>query len=1687
MNNLLIEEYTDKLNPQNGNEKFGLNMKYITFTIYICIMVFTLMLPAKAAEKCDSLKDCTGRALSLAVTTGTGAHYVDVPMQKSLTNIRNEFTVELWVKPDRQPGKREYIAGLWGPLYDKNDVWVLYIDTNDDLVFEVNGNRSLKEADNIAVRIPAAALFKTWFHIAAVFNGNTGTASLYINGIQMGTARNDLYPVTSLNVPKDRLPLQIGSSNALLDDKNANRTLLGWIDEVRIWNFARDAQDIYCGKDESYEGNEPGLALYFRMNDPVSVYNLCDASGNGNIGRARSGARCRDGGNRQRAKTVFVNPSTDITDIIKCDTTITLNFTVQDTSLCGSTYGVSVLDDKVSRYTITPAKFDLMQGQPQNVTVKIDRKQSGPFNSRLYFYPFNRCGVATIVKLNLDRKTELSVSKSSVNFGKVIADCEEIPYVDSVIRICNETPNVTSSRNLTIYEIKTNLKGIIDPILPGGVTLPYTLAPGQCIDIRIRFNPISGTRQHFDTLKIVSDDICYGSGIIPITGISQEAIGIYFPNTKTRIDTVKFDNTCKDRFSRAEEYQWENLLDFDIQVDTIIVPDQFRSQSIRFDYTLEVKHGYMPNYLLFTPTARGTYTDSIIFIVKAGGCTVRRVLYVKGKCISPDVRFRTTELDFGRVKVGQGKMMFATAVNYGDEPVTIMLYVMRGEVFSAVIETRTVAPGDSVSLPISFWPIGEQMYYDKVCFTEKVCYTLDCIPIKGEGYYDRFRFNPDLMRTENVLACSSMPDTLWIVNESAETQTLERFVLNSAGKYTLVDPPVLPDQLVIKAGDSARFIFRFTPNDLTQDVTERAFLRFLTVPDLEEWEAKLYGTSLLPKIFVTAQTLYGTLEVNDTRQRTVIIENTSPYEMVIDSITVTQGFVLISPPGNQKITLKPREQIKAVVEFRPAESKMYYGKINVYSSSPCIVSGEGGLQGEGIIMPLEVPLKVISFGFATPCGCILRKIPLVNRSLTFPMSIDSIWIDDGLDSTGSSQYFTWTASGAKNGKLPYSVDKQTTDTIFILFCPRTPATLDYLDHAAVIHIKAHGEGWDGVYETNMIGKRALMMAPLPDYVLFPPTQVDASSRPENVYFVIPGIDVNPAQDTVKIDSITFEPDERVFFCDVQFPKIVKPGAPDSVEVTFKPRAVRNYKARMVLHISQPCITTDTTVIVEGNAFAPPYGLEFVYELKKPSIDTFRVINCEVLEVPVYASRELPADVIDIKFRLLYDDTKLQFLDARSPFAERDTCAPYIPKVSYSALPGMGQEFLLKNLCRVDSSLPLVIARFKPIDMNRNITKIKVDTTYFDTEEVILYDIIVELDSGYIVVLQPEIEIGNTVDFGRVDVLDCAQRTLQIRNIGDVPVTIDSVFTFPKDIRIVSSNPPLNTYIPVGGTIEVTFEFCPRRKQVFDIDSLISQSILPCILYDTTKMTGEGYAPPFEFHSDISFNVSTIDDINTRITDTIGIPVIFERDFASTIKGITYWLEGLQFNVAMNYNPFTLKYLRTENRLDANMQVTYIPGRLILNFKGVDSIRAGEIAVNYFLVTVPDSVNSIFSYDAYDFDTDSILFLDLIPLGTESRLNIDGRCHLTNLDFGGLKPLLGQNYPNPWSDFTEIKFSLNETANCTLRLYNSGGEAVRTLHTGKLPKGEYSYMLDSGGLQAGCYYYTLTAGSFIDSKPMVIIK
>jgi photosystem II stability/assembly factor-like uncharacterized protein len=83
--------------------------------------------------------------------------------------------------------------------------------------------------------------------------------------------------------------------------------------------------------------------------------------------------------------------------------------------------------------------------------------------------------------------------------------------------------------------------------------------------------------------------------------------------------------------------------------------------------------------------------------------------------------------------------------------------------------------------------------------------------------------------------------------------------------------------------------------------------------------------------------------------------------------------------------------------------------------------------------------------------------------------------------------------------------------------------------------------------------------------------------------------------------------------------------------------------------------------------------------------------------------------------------------------------------------------------------------------------------------------------------------------------------------------------------------------------------------------------------------------------------------------------------------------------------------------------------------------------------------------------------------------------------------LSQNYPNPFNPSTKIKFSIPSDGFVTLKVYNSLGEEAAHLMSGDLKTGYYETEFNSTGLSSGVYYYKLTAGSYSETKKMILIK
>ncbi|MFH2030976.1 MAG: T9SS type A sorting domain-containing protein, partial [Bacteroidota bacterium] len=83
--------------------------------------------------------------------------------------------------------------------------------------------------------------------------------------------------------------------------------------------------------------------------------------------------------------------------------------------------------------------------------------------------------------------------------------------------------------------------------------------------------------------------------------------------------------------------------------------------------------------------------------------------------------------------------------------------------------------------------------------------------------------------------------------------------------------------------------------------------------------------------------------------------------------------------------------------------------------------------------------------------------------------------------------------------------------------------------------------------------------------------------------------------------------------------------------------------------------------------------------------------------------------------------------------------------------------------------------------------------------------------------------------------------------------------------------------------------------------------------------------------------------------------------------------------------------------------------------------------------------------------------------------------------------LAQNYPNPFNPATKISFSIAERSNVTLKVINLLGQEVATLFNGVKFAGVHEVSFNASNLASGVYFYTLSAGDFVSTKKMMLIK
>ena len=83
--------------------------------------------------------------------------------------------------------------------------------------------------------------------------------------------------------------------------------------------------------------------------------------------------------------------------------------------------------------------------------------------------------------------------------------------------------------------------------------------------------------------------------------------------------------------------------------------------------------------------------------------------------------------------------------------------------------------------------------------------------------------------------------------------------------------------------------------------------------------------------------------------------------------------------------------------------------------------------------------------------------------------------------------------------------------------------------------------------------------------------------------------------------------------------------------------------------------------------------------------------------------------------------------------------------------------------------------------------------------------------------------------------------------------------------------------------------------------------------------------------------------------------------------------------------------------------------------------------------------------------------------------------------------LMQNFPNPFNPQTAIRYALPHRSHVMLAVCNMLGQQIATLLNGEIDAGYHFVQFDASNLASGVYFYRLQAGSYTETRKLVLMR
>ncbi len=181
---------------------------------------------------------------------------------------------------------------------------------------------------------------------------------------------------------------------------------------------------------------------------------------------------------------------------------------------------------------------------------------------------------------------------------------------------------------------------------------------------------------------------------------------------------------------------------------------------------------------------------------------------------------------------------------------------------------------------------------------------------------------------------------------------------------------------------------------------------------------------------------------------------------------------------------------------------------------------------------------------------------------------------------------------------------------------------------------------------------------------------------------------------------------------------------------------------------------------------------------------------------------------------------------------------------------------------------------------------------------------------------------------------------------------------------------------------------------------------------------------------------------------------------------------------------------TDINFDITEPATYIFSSFLIGGYDSNQVKSNIVydANGGYLFGIRYSKEVIDNNDArswIDWSLHSTSDLNFWLTGTLLPTNIENEKSIPK-NFG-----LEQNYPNPFNPSTKIRFSIPnvgaELAPTILKVYDVLGNEVATLVNEYREAGIYEINFNANSLSSGIYFYKLQAGSFVETKKMILLR